>query len=124
MPIQGLCRPEQHTAAPHDAVSQETWKKRLRKARKDVPRRAPHFNYRCGAVARPACPWLTGLGSRGLASGVPDARKGMAASCANGYGDGSPVECPGAGRHLRKTPRRTGNMYTDVSLFIDGAWTK
>src|SRR4051812_32063939 len=43
-------------------------------------------------------------GSRGLASGVPGARKGMAASCANGYGDRSPVECPGAGRHLRKTP--------------------
>src|SRR5690349_8565907 len=61
---------------------------------------------------------------RDLASGVPGARKDMAAPCANGYDDRPPVECPGAGRHLRKTPLRTGNMYTDVSLFIDGAWTK
>ena len=40
-----------------------------------------------------------------------------------GYRGHPAVEQPGRWRHLPRA-RRTGNMYPDVSLFIDGAWTE
>src|SRR5664279_716181 len=64
-------------------------------------------------------PWQTGRPVRGKTIRYHPATD----TAGDGYRDHCAVERSGRWRHL-PSAKRTGTMYPDVSLFIDGTWTK